>query len=54
MIELVFSGNKFDQQRLTKSGGQITIKQNGMPVFQFKNKAQFTKYVQLGKKGASA
>ncbi|WP_169864798.1 hypothetical protein [Sutcliffiella halmapala] len=54
MIELVFSGNKFDQQRLAKSGGQILIKPNGLPVFQFKSKDQFNKYFELGKKGATA
>lgn len=55
MIELTFSGTKFDQQRLTRSGGQISIKPNGTPVFQFKTQEQFMKYVQLGKKeGVSA
>ncbi|WP_154318759.1 hypothetical protein [Metabacillus idriensis] len=50
MIETMFSGKKFDQQRLTKAGGQITIKPNGMPVFQFKSKEQFLKYNELGKR----
>ena len=55
MIELTFSGTKFDQQRLSQSGGQISIKHNGTPIFQFKTKEQFMKYVQLGKKkGVSA
>jgi len=54
MIEIMFSGKKFDQERLEKSGGQITIKPNGMVVFQFKTKEQFEKYVALGRKGVTA
>lgn len=50
MIETMFSDKKFDQQRLTKAGGHITIKSNGMPVFQFNTKEQFLKYNALGKR----
>lgn len=49
MIEIPFKENKFDQMRLSQSGGTILIKKNGMPVFQFKNKESFYKYVELGK-----
>lgn len=50
MIEIRFSGSQFDQMRLTKAGGHINIKPKGTPVFQFKTKAQFNKYIELGKK----
>ncbi|MEH7223891.1 hypothetical protein V7112_08720 [Bacillus sp. JJ1566] len=50
MIQITFSSSKFDQMRLTQARGHINIKPNGTPVFQFKNKEQFNKYVELGKK----
>lgn len=50
MIEIAFQENKFDQMRLSRAGGTILIKPNGMPVFQFKSKEAFNKYVEMGKK----
>ncbi|XQY90677.1 hypothetical protein ACNRWW_14215 [Metabacillus sp. HB246100] len=47
MFEVPF--NERDQRRLSLVGGQITIKPNGMPVFQFNSKEQFNMFVALGK-----
>lgn len=49
MIEIAYQENKFAQQRLSKAGGSILIKPNGVPVFHFKTKESFMKYCQLGK-----
>ncbi|HEO2443821.1 hypothetical protein SJY89_20255 [Bacillus velezensis] len=42
-----FSENAFDQWRLGKSGGSMGFTKAGSPVFQFENKAQYEKYLQL-------
>lgn len=45
--EISFSRDPFDQKRLQKAGGTITIKANGTPVFRFESKEQYEKYLAL-------
>lgn len=44
MIEIPYSEDRFDQWRLSKAGGMIGIKPNGVPVFQFPTREQFDLY----------
>ncbi|MCY8867369.1 hypothetical protein MOD76_19685 [Bacillus spizizenii] len=45
--EISYSNDPFDQKRLSKAGGYITIKPSGQPVFRFDSKTQYEKYLQL-------
>ncbi len=46
-IEISFSSNKFDQQRLSESGGYISFNKNNQPVFKFDNRNSYNKYLEL-------
>jgi hypothetical protein len=46
-ITISYSTNKFDQWRLTQSGGSIAFNKAGRPVFQFKNASQYRRYLEL-------
>ena len=45
-ITISYSDDRFDQWRLSKSGGHIAFKK-GKPVFQFDNFDQYQKYMAL-------
>jgi hypothetical protein len=48
-IEIAFSQDPFDQHRLSSAGGYIHVKLNGQPVFRFKNRQQYNRYLGLNK-----
>jgi hypothetical protein len=48
-IDIEFSQDPFDQQRLSSSGGHIRLQPNGQPVFRFKNRQQYNRYLELNK-----
>jgi hypothetical protein len=48
-IDIAFSQDPFDQQRLSSSGGYIHVKPNGQPVFRFENRQQYNRYLELNK-----
>jgi hypothetical protein len=46
-VEISFSSSKFDQQRLSESGGYITFNKKNQPVFKFDNRSSYNKYLEL-------
>jgi hypothetical protein len=46
-ITIPYSADQFDQWRLSKVGGQISFNKAGIPIFQFKNAAQYHQYLEL-------
>ncbi|WP_026678187.1 hypothetical protein [Fictibacillus gelatini] len=49
-FEIEYSRDSFDQWRLSQVGGQIAFNKHNQPVFQFKNREQYNRYLELNSK----